>query len=229
MKKICGKKLAFLLAACVLAAGTLVSCGEKETEEPTAADSLAKPTGNDPFTTGMYKAKVSYNSNGTYSDDPVYYEIDINNRTMNIGEYKNELFIQRKYTYDDSTVTMVIYKQMIPSDMNAYIASVIDDTKGEYDGSWKYVGKSEYVSAMEKVAKAMIPFIEQQLKDAADDDDRKDLEYELNYWKNNAVKNATEEFDEPAVTYAYTKNGNVITLTNATAEAKILVMTPASN
>ena len=54
MKKICGKKLAFLLAACVLAAGTFVSCGEDEPEDPTAADSLAKPVGDDPFTTGNY-------------------------------------------------------------------------------------------------------------------------------------------------------------------------------
>ena len=32
-----------------------------------------------------------------------------------------------------------------------------------------------------------------------------------------------------AITYAYTKDGNVITLTNADANPKKLVLTPASN
>ncbi|MDE6705284.1 MAG: hypothetical protein K2J81_05195 [Treponemataceae bacterium] len=227
MKKICGKKLAFLLAACVLAAGTFVSCGEKETEDPTAADSLAKPTGNDPFTTGLYKAEVTYKSGGS---DDMYYDIDTNNRTMNIGEHKGELFTQQKYTYDGNSVTMVIYKQKMPSDIDAYISSVIDDSKGEYDGNWKYAGKSEYVSAVEKMAKAMIPFTEKQLQDSTlSDKERKELEHDLNYWKNEAVKEAIEEFDKPEVTYAYTKDGNVITLTNTTADAKILVLTPVSN
>lgn len=228
MKKTFGKTLAFLLAASVLAAGTFVSCGEKETDEPTAADSLAKPVGNDPFTTGMYEAVITYETyEGDYSYD-MYYDIDTNNRTMNTGEHKNELFGQLKYTYDNNNVTMVIYKQMMPSDMDAYISSRLDDTAGEYTGNWKYVGKTEYVSAMEKLAKAMVSFIEQHLKDLSDED-RKDLEHALDYWKNDAVKEASESFEKPAVTYAYTKNGNVITLTNDAAEDKKLVLTPVSN
>ena len=227
MKKICGKKLAFLFAACVLVAGTFVSCGEKETEEPTAADTLAKPTGDDPFTTGLYKTEVTYKSGGS---DDMYYDIDTNNRTMNIGEHKDELFTQQKYTYDGNSVTMVIYKQKMPSDIDAYISSVIDDSKEEYDGNWKYVGKSEYVSAVEKMAKAMIPFTEKQLQDSTlSDKERKELEHDLNYWKNEAVKEAIDSFDEPALTYAYTEKGNVITLINDAAEDKKLVLTPASN
>ncbi len=226
MKKTYGKTLASLLAACVLAAGTFVSCGEDETEVPTAAASLAKPVGDDPFTAGLYKAEITYKDD--YSDN-MYYNIDTNNRTMNIGEHKEELFTQQKYTYNDNSVTMVIYKQLMPSDMDAYISSVIDDTKEEYDGSWKFVGKSEYVSAIEKLAKAEIPFIEQQLKDSTlSAKDRKELEEELDYW-NDAVREASESFDEPALTYAYAKTGNVITLTNADANPKRLVLTPASN
>ena len=225
MKKICGKKLAFLLAACVLVAGTFVSCGDEETEEPTAADSLAKPTGTDPFTTGLYKAEVTYKSGDS---DDMYYDIDTNNRTMNIGEFKDELFTQQKYTYDGNSVTMVIYKQMMPSNMDSYISSRLGDTTEEYDGGWKYVGKSEYVSATEKLAKAMVSFIEQHLKDASGDD-REELEEDLDYWKNKAVKRASDSFDEPAITYAYTKTGTVITLTNADANPKNLVLTPASN
>ena len=230
MKKICGKKLAFLLAACVLAAGTFVSCGEDEPEDPTAADSLAKPVGDDPFTTGNYTALITATEKDEEYTYTRCYTIDTEERTVSIFYDEDEEVPsqQKKYTYNDKTITLALYKAYMPSDMDAYIAHLIEDK--EYTGDWKLAGKSEYVSAIEKLAKAMIPFTEKQLQDSTlSAEDREELEDELSYWKNEAVKKAIEEFDEPPLTYAYTKSGNVITLTNTTADAKILVLTPVSN
>ena len=230
MKKICGKKLAFLLAACVLAAGTFVSCGEKETEEPTAADSLAKPTGDDPFTTGNYTARITArdkDENYAYTN---YYVIDTKERTVSIfydEKEKEEVpSQQKKYTYDNKTITLALYKAYMPSDMDAYIAHLIDDK--EYTGDWKIGGKSEYVSAVERMVKEESSVIEKRLKDTTiSTDERKDLQKLLDYL-NSDVAEAIKLFDE-SLTYDYSKDGNVITLTNANADPKKLVLTPASN
>ena len=143
MKKICGKKLAFLLAACVLAAGTFVSCGEKEMEEPTAADSLAKPTGNDPFTKAKYEAVITTTyidkdgETGEY-DDTYYCDVDTKERIITFYEYDHgektlEDAYQQKYTYDTNskTVTMAYYALAIPTDVDKYFSSDSD-----YTGKW---------------------------------------------------------------------------------------------
>ncbi|MBD5427119.1 MAG: hypothetical protein HDR38_06185 [Treponema sp.] len=229
MKKICGKKLAFLLAACVLAAGTFVSCGEDEPEDPTAADSLAKPVGDDPFTTGNYTALITATEKDEEYTYTRCYTIDTEERTVSIFYDEDEEVPsqQKKYTYNDKTITLALYKAYMPSDMDAYIAHLIEDK--EYTGDWKLAGKSEYISAMERVVKEESSVIEKRLKDTTiSTDEREYLQERLDYLKNSAVAGVIEMFNE-SVVYEYSKTGNVITLTNDAAEDKKLVLTPASN
>lgn len=229
MKKICGKKLAFLLVACVLATGTFVSCGDEETEEPTAADTLTKPTGTDPFISGNYTVKITAtDKDGEYTYTR-YYTIDTKERTVSIfyDEDKEEVpSQQKKYTYDNKTITFALYKAYMPSDMDAYIAHLIEDK--DYTGDWKLAGKSEYVSAVERMVKEESSAIEKRLKDTTiSTDERKKLQKRLDYL-NSAVAEAIEQFNE-SLTYDYSKTSNVITLTNDAAEDKKLVLTPVSN
>ena len=243
MKKICGKKLAFLLAACVLAAGTFVSCGEKETEEPTAADSLAKPTGNDPFTKAEYRAVIT----STYIDkdgeskeyDGTYYCVfDTKERIITVYEDEEKTLdnntYQKKYTYDTNskTVTLAYYALAIPTDIDAYVSWEIADTE-EYTGKWKFGSKNDFIDGyLQKSYDTHVAKLEKRIADKkATGDDYKGLQKQLddmpNQWKK-AVAKLDKQFDE-AITYDYSKDGNVITLTNANADPKKLVLTPASN
>ena len=243
MKKICGKKLAFLLAACVLVAGTFVSCGEDEPEEPTAAESLAKPTGNDPFTTGLYKAEVTPRDADKDDDgrDPTYtcyYAIDTKERVITAyGDEEKTLdedASQQEYTYDSNskTVTLAYYALAIPTDIDAYVSWMIADTEEEYTGKWKLGSKSDYINGyLKKTYDAYVAKLKERLAAATTEEKRKRLQKELDdmpkQW-NEVNTNLNKMFDE-ALTYDYSKDGNVITLTNANANPKKLVLTPASN
>lgn len=242
MKKICGKKLAFLLVACVLAAGTFVSCGDEETEEPTAADTLTKPTGTDPFTTGLYKAEVTPKDSDKDDDgkDPTYtyyYAIDTKGRVITAYENEGKTLdadtYQQKYTYDTSskTITLAYYALSIPTDIDAYVSWMIADTEEEYTGKWKFGSKSDYINGyFKRTYDAYVAQLKERLAAAATEEKRKALQKELddmqNQW-NEVITNLNKLFDE-TVTYAYTKNGTVITLTNDAAEDKKLVLTPVS-
>lgn len=224
MKKTFGRKLAFLFVATLLAAGTFTSCADNEEETAnTPADSLAKPTGTDPFTTGWYKANITDSEGHNYD---MYYIFDTAERTVDVQE-KKEPFDKMKYTYTANTVTMALYKVTVP-DIDAWVSFQLSDDDSKYPTEWKFVDKSEFISFVEEVSKKLIPLIEQQLQDTtlSDKTRREYLEETLDYWKNEAKNDAIEEskeFDEPAVTYAYTKTGNVITLTNNTATEKIVL------
>lgn len=236
MKKICGKKLAFLLAACVLAAGTFVSCGDEETEEPTAADTLTKPTGTDPFTSGLYKAEVT--STDTEKDDEYtytyYYAIETEKRVITVYENEkkdlDEDVYQQKYTYDTNskTVTLAYYTLAIPTDVDTYFSS-----DSHYTGDWKFVSKSDYINGyLKKSYDTYVAKLQKRIADKkATGDDYKELQKELddmpNQW-NRKVAKLDKQFDE-SVTYDYAKTGTVITLTNTAANPKKLVLTPASN
>ena len=239
MKKICGKKLAFLLAACVLAAGTFVSCGDEETEEPTAADSLAKPTGTDPFTTENYTAKVTFTDTDKDDEyiDTYLYVIDTKERVITAYEDEEKTLngdvYQQKYTYDtnNKTVTLAYYALAIPTDIDAYVSWEIADTE-EYTGKWRFGNKSDYINGyLQKSYDAYVAKLKKSIAAATTDEKREALQKELddmpNQW-DKVVARLDKQFDE-AITYAYTKTGTVITLTNTTADAKILVLTPVSN
>lgn len=220
MKKTFGRKLAFLFVATLLAAGTFTSCADNEEETAnTPADSLAKPTGTDPFTTGWYKANIT----GEGHNYDMYYIFDTAERTVDVQEKREEPSNKMKYTYTANTVTMALYKVAVPSDIDAWVSSWLSDDIYYGSKERKFVDKSELINFVEEVSKKIIPLIEQQLQDTTlSDRTRRELEEDLDYWKNDAIEES-KEFDEPAVTYAYTKTGNVITLTNNTATEKIVL------
>ncbi len=238
MKKTYGKTLASLLAACVLAAGTFVSCGEDETEEPTAAASLAKPVGDDPFIAELYKAEITSTDTDKdgeiFEDTDTYYcALDTDKRIITVYEDKEKNLdddsYQQKYTYDISskTVTLAYYALAIPTDADNYLSDEL-----EYTGGWKLVSKSDYINDyLKKSYDTYVAKLKERLDTAITEEKRKNLQKELddmpNKW-NKVVANLDKQFDE-AVTYTYAKTGNVITLTNADANPKSLVLTPASN
>lgn len=161
MKKMFGKKLVFLLAACVLMAGLFVACKNEEESEESAASSLASPVGADPFTTGTYRVVytcIDPERDRLYTDTYIE-KFDTNRRIMT--QYSDETGTlkwaeQMIYTYNNTekTVTMAYYRSTIPADIDAYISADTEDT--DYTGEWKFVTIDDYISFEKKVCNAQI-------------------------------------------------------------------------
>lgn len=156
MKKMFGKRLAFLLAATLLAAGIFISRSENEDgddEITGAAATLPEPSGTDPFKNGYYKPKsewwpVAFGSSFLFMNERDFVKFDTTARTMELLDDDKEICDESalfKYTYNETnkTVTMAASKAAIPADISKFIESCINDT--DYEKGYKLASLSEFL------------------------------------------------------------------------------------
>ena len=225
MKKMLGKKLAFLLAACVLTAGVFVACKNEEESEDSATSSLASPVGTDPFKTGTYRVVytcIDPENNSLYTDTYIR-KFDTKQRITT--QYLDETealngAAQMAYTYNNNekTVTMVYYRSAIPADIDAYISADTKDT--DYTGKWKFVTLDDYITFKKKVYNARIAEKQKKLNSpniSAQEHQRlqrdiDDIKEELEF-----IEKEIKDIAQMTFIYSYeTDNGNItLTLNNS--------------
>ncbi len=221
MKKMFGKKLAFLLAACVLAAGIFVACKNEEEAENSAASSLAAPVGADPFKTGTYKVVFTCidPEKGKLYTDTYIRKFDTKQRitTQYLDETETlDWAIQMAYTYNNTekTVTMAYYRFAIPADIDAYIFADTKDT--HYAGEWKFVTLDDYIAFEKEVCNAQIAEKQKKINDkSTSEEERKRLQAEIKDIEEKDIEHIEKEKTAllKTLVWSYATDNGTITLT----------------
>ncbi len=221
MKKMFGKKLAFLLAACVLAAGIFVACKNEEEAENSAASSLAAPVGADPFKTGTYKVVFTCidPAKGKLYTDTYIRKFDTKQRitTQYLDETETlDWAIQMAYTYNNTekTVTMAYYRFAIPADIDAYIFADTKDT--HYTGEWKFVTLDDYITFWKEVCNAQIAEKQKKINDkSTSEEERKRLQAEIKDIEEKDIEHIEKEKTAllKTLVWSYATDNGTITLT----------------
>lgn len=223
MKKMFGKKLVFLLAACVLMAGLFVACKNEEESEESAASSLASPVGADPFTTETYKVVftcIDPENNSLYTDTYIE-KFDTQRRIMT--QYIDETGTlkwaeQMIYTYNNTekTVTMAYYRIAIPADIDAYISADTKDT--DYTGEWKFVTIDDYITFEKKLCNAQIAEKQKKINSQnISEQERKRLQEEIEEIKEDleSIEKEMKDIAQTTFVWSYaTDDGNITLILN---------------
>lgn len=221
MKKMFGKKLAFLLAACVLTAGAFVACKNGEESEESAASSLASPVGTDPFKTGTYKVVytcIDPEKNSLYTDTYIK-KFDTKQRIMTqyIDETETLKWAdQMAYTYNNTekTVTMAYYRSTIPADIDAYISANTEETG--YTGEWKFVTLDDYITFEKKLYNAQIAERQKKIDGPnISEEERKRLQAEIEDIKEDLefIEKEMKDIAQTTFVWSYATDNDTITLT----------------
>lgn len=223
MKKMFGKKLAFLLAACVLTAGAFVACKNGEESEGSAASSLASPVGADPFKTGTYRVIytcIDPERDRLYTDTYIE-KFDTKRRIMT--QYIDETGTlkwaeQMIYTYNNTekTVTMAYYRIAIPADIDAYISADMEDT--DYTGEWKFVTIDDYITFEKKVCNAQIAERQKKINSQnISEQERKRLQDEIEeiQRRSQSIEKEMKDISQTTFVWSYaTDDGNITLILN---------------
>ena len=221
MKKMLGKKLAFLLAACVLTAGVFVACKNGEESEDSATSSLASPVGTDPFKTGTYRVVftcIDPERDSLYTDTYIR-KFDTKQRIT--PQYFDETETlkwaeQMAYTYNNNekTVTMAYYRSAIPADIDAYISADTKDT--DYTGKWKFVTLDDYISFEKKICNAQIAEKQKKLNSPnISAEERQSLQWDIEEIKEDleSIEKEMKDLAQMTFIYSYETDNDSITLT----------------
>ena len=174
MRKMFKTRLALLLAATLLAAGTFTSCsdGGESSSDQSAVETLPEVSGIDPFKNGYYSLKDRgrwglfgsivedeededpYYDKLFYVSDDWFIKLDTSARTMELLDEDKAIHdgsVQFKYTYNETkqTVTLALSKVAAPKDISKYIDYIIKDD--DYDEGYKLVSLSEYKKYLDTV------------------------------------------------------------------------------
>lgn len=221
MKKMFGKKLAFLLAACVLTAGAFVACKNGEESEESAASSLASPVGADPFKTGTYRVVytcIDPENNSLYTDTYIE-KFDTKRRIMTqyIDETETLKWAdQMTYTYNNTekTVTMAYYRSTIPTDIDAYISADTENT--DYTGEWKFVPLDDYIAFKKNVCNAQIAERQKKINSQnISEQERKRLQDEIEeiQRRSQSIEKEMKDISQTTFVWSYATDDGNITLT----------------